>query len=168
MKAIIYAGIGLFSVATVYGVTDFYQTQKSGTITNLYNEEEVEEPVVKSTKTLTEKDIAVKNVEEPTTEQKNTTQKTAKKKVKKIKAERTIRLEEYSRGRIEEPILPEKAESVVEELKPVAIAAPKLISTEKKFQKKNERRKIDLKKFSRAPLKVKKSLPAKEAALYEM
>ena len=42
MKAIIYAGLGLFSVATVYGVVDYYNSQKKGTLDNLYKEPEEE------------------------------------------------------------------------------------------------------------------------------
>lgn len=38
MKTIIYAGIGLFTVATIYGATDFYQSNKKGVLINLYNE----------------------------------------------------------------------------------------------------------------------------------
>lgn len=38
MKAIIYAGISLFSVASVYGVADYYQSEKRGTLKNLYKE----------------------------------------------------------------------------------------------------------------------------------
>ena len=41
MKAIIYAGISLFSVATVYGVVDYYSSQKRGTLDKLYKEEDV-------------------------------------------------------------------------------------------------------------------------------
>lgn len=38
MKTIIYAGIGLFTVATIYGATDFYQSNKKGVLINLYSE----------------------------------------------------------------------------------------------------------------------------------
>ena len=34
MKAIIYAGIGLFSIASVYGVADYYNSKKTGNLKN--------------------------------------------------------------------------------------------------------------------------------------
>ena len=112
MKAIIYAGIGLFSVATVYGVVDYYNTQKKGTMDKLYKEPEevviTDEPQVTTTivpanliKTNTVKTVADSKV---------------KKKLKKLR--RTIRLEDFSRGRIEEPLIKEiVAQPVKEEVK---------------------------------------------------
>ena len=47
MKAIIYAGIGLFSIASVYGVADYYKSKKNGELKKLYVEEKV--PVVPPT-----------------------------------------------------------------------------------------------------------------------
>ena len=35
MKAIIYAGIGLFSIASVYGVADYYNSKKNGELKKL-------------------------------------------------------------------------------------------------------------------------------------
>jgi len=107
MKAIIYAGIGLFSVASVYGVVDYYSTQKKGTLDRLYKEPQevvvTETPVVvdnpapvNATKTNVVNTVAVSKV------------------VKKIKRQkRTIRLDDFSRSRIPDPV-------VMEPEKPVA------------------------------------------------
>jgi len=97
MKAIIYAGIGLFSVATVYGVVDYYSTQKKGTLDQLYKEPQ-EEVVVTETPTVTTKELPVN-----TTEIKTVKTVAVSKVTKKIRrAKRTIRLDDFSRGRIEE------------------------------------------------------------------
>ena len=102
MKAIIYAGIGLFSIATVYGVVDYYNTQKKGTMDKLYKEPE--EAVVTDEPQVTTK-VVPANLTEINTVRTVAVSKVAKK-LKKHK--RTIRLEDFSRGRIEEPIVIEK------------------------------------------------------------
>ncbi len=157
MKAIIYAGIGLFSVATVYGLADYYSSQKKGTLDNLYKEEEAgnepERPAV-NTAVITKKDLE-SNLSSTKVAALTPAVKT-KKKLKQPK--RTIRLEDFSRGRIIEPIpaemkLPEikKEEPVkAEEIKPkqempaVDIKTAEVIKPE---------RRISLDMFSRAPLK---------------
>ena len=107
MKAIIYAGIGLFSVATVYGVADYYSTQKKGVLDNLYKEQE--EMPIETEKTALNTTTLPVNVKEVKTENSTAVIKTNKK-LKKLK--RTIRLEEFSRGKIEEPIMPEPVKKV--------------------------------------------------------
>lgn len=103
MKAIIYAGIGLFSVASVYGVADYYSSKKNGELKKLYVEEKLPPP----TTTVEEKTvevIPVKNVENTPTETKVVKAKTkSPKKVRKVK--KTIRFENFSRGRIKEPMV---------------------------------------------------------------
>jgi len=103
MKAIIYAGIGLFSVASVYGVADYYSSKKSGELKKLYVEEKVSPPApVVEEKTV--EVIPVKNIETTATETKVVKAKVkSPKKVKKIK--KTIRFENFSRGRIKEPVV---------------------------------------------------------------
>ena len=103
MKAIIYAGIGLFSIASVYGVADYYSSNKNGELKKLYVEEKVPVavPVVEE---KTVELIPVKNVETTSTETKPVTTKVkSTKKVKKVK--KTIRFENFSRGRIKEPVV---------------------------------------------------------------
>ncbi len=38
MKVIIYAGIGLFSTASIFGVADYYHSENKGELKNLYTE----------------------------------------------------------------------------------------------------------------------------------
>ncbi len=102
MKAIIYAGIGLFSVATVYGVADYYSSKKNGELKKLYVEEKLPIPVP-AVEEKTVEIIPVKNVETTPAETKVVTKAKAGKKVKKAK--KTIRFENFSRGRIKEPIV---------------------------------------------------------------
>lgn len=105
MKAIIYAGIGLFSIASVYGIADYYSSNKKGELKKLYAEEEkIPAPVPVEQ----EKTVEVVPVKEITaSEVKVAKAKTkAPKKVKKVK--RTIRFEDFSRARIPEKIVEEK------------------------------------------------------------
>jgi len=64
MKAIIYAGIGLFSAASIYGLTDYYHSEEKGTLKNLYKEA----PVSKQTKAAelpAQRDIDLKDYSRP-------------------------------------------------------------------------------------------------------
>jgi len=162
MKAIIYAGIGLFSVASVYGVVDYYQSQKKGTLNQLYKEDEVQE--VPAISPAEEVAVPVKNTESVVAgkpEEKNTA-----KAIKKIRVpRRTIRMEDFSRGKIEAPVeisvplLPEKEPvEKKEEIKPVEL------KIETPVVKKEPSRKLSLDLFSRAPLRpriVKEKLEKK-------
>lgn len=164
MKAIIYAGIGLFSVATVYGVVDYYSSQKKGTLDKLYKEPE---EVVVPDQPLATKVVPV-NFKATNTVSTVAVSKVGK---KTKKQKRTIRLDEFSRGRIEEPVVLEntvwtdpvqeegkKTEAVTTtEVKAETIAQPAVI-------KKDMPRKISLDDFSRAPLRkpVKKVEVAKK------
>ncbi|UEG50440.1 hypothetical protein LK994_02985 [Ferruginibacter lapsinanis] len=65
MKAIIYAGISLFSVASVYGVADYYQTEKKGTLKNLYKETEPS-TLKNAERTITTEEYSRGKIEEPT------------------------------------------------------------------------------------------------------
>ncbi len=110
MKAIIYAGIGLFSVASVYGVADYYSSKKSGELKKLYVEEKLPPPAPAMEEKTVEV-IPVKNVETTPAETKVVKAKVkSPKKVKKVK--KTIRFENFSRGRIKEPVVME--EKIVE------------------------------------------------------
>jgi hypothetical protein len=103
MKAIIYAGIGLFSVASVYGVADYYNSKKSGELKKLYVEEKVP-VVVPAEEEKTVEVIPVKNVEATNAETKAVTAKVnSPKKVKKI--EKKLRFENFSRARIPEHVI---------------------------------------------------------------
>ena len=118
MKAIIYAGIGLFSAASIYGVADYYQSEEKGVLKNLYKDV----PAIKETKAA----------ETP--------------------AERDIKMEDYSRAKIEEPV----------ELKQNATAINNLRAVKKMNEpvfkmtvSKRKLRKIKLSDFSRSALIVR-------------
>lgn len=154
MKTIIYAGITLFSVATVYGVADYYSSKQKGTLDKLYVEEE--KPVVypkaeeKVTLAIPAKEITTIKLDDKAVEL--TSDKKSKKKKKEIK------FENFSRARIPEEVLVEKVTEVPakkqEEIKPEkAEAAPvQTVATE---------RKLSLDMYSRAPLK-KLKIPVKK------
>ena len=93
MKAIIYAGIGLFSIASVYGVADYYKKKKNGELKKLYVEEKV--PVVPPTEEeKTVEVIPVKNGETTAAETKVVTAKVkSPKKVRKV--EKKLRFENF-------------------------------------------------------------------------
>jgi len=103
MKAIIYAGIGLFSIASLYGVADYYNSKKNGELKKLYVEEKV--PVVAPVaEEKTAKTTLVKNEESSPAETKVVTAKAkSPKKIKKF--EKTLRFENFSRARIPEPLV---------------------------------------------------------------
>lgn len=152
MKAIIYAGIGLFAAASVYGAADLYNSQQKGTLSKLYKDEATDKgDIIKEN--VTSVVIPVKNTEVNAPEVKmNTAQTKATKKIKTPR--RTIRMEDFSRSRIvqepqvevEKPLevitatTPQKEEMVTVINKPVTI-------------KKETQRKINLDMFSRAPLR---------------
>ena len=160
MKAIIYAGISLFSVATVYGVVDYYSSQKRGTLDKLYKEEDV--PAAPEIKKEITTVIPVKNVEVLSTN--NKTMNIATKAAKKLKAKRTMRLEDFSRGRIDE-VLPVEKVKLVEPIieKPTVKELDKLPVSinEAVITKKEPERKLSLEMFSRAPLKKTPKLAKK-------
>jgi hypothetical protein len=117
MKAIIYAGIGLFSAATVYGVVDYYGTKKTGMLDKMYKEEEIVLPAKEETMSTVE--LPVKN--EPV---KATVVKTKIATTKNSKAKRTypfkatvreVKFSDFSRGRI----IPKKVAEDTKILKPV-------------------------------------------------
>ncbi len=150
MKAIIYAGIGLFSVATVYGLADYYSSQKKGTLKKLYVEEKPITPVVEE-KTSTV--LPPKFAEQVSTGNETVIAKVKATKKLKRSANKKIKMEDFSRARI--------PEQVVEELEFVPIEKPAEVKPEKPIVKPAEKiepvevveEKITLDKFSRAPLK---------------
>lgn len=155
MKAIIYAGIGLFSVATVYGLADYYSSQKKGALDKLYLEEETAPVIVpeeKTTVTLPEKMEMVKAAEVKTVAKKTTPAK------KQKLAKRKINMEDFSRGRIPDRIvevkLPEEPLKKIEVMEPAKPENPPVGKIEVKEEP--VERKISLDMYSRAPLKKMK------------
>ncbi|MEO6252490.1 MAG: hypothetical protein ABIO79_04260 [Ferruginibacter sp.] len=152
MKAIIYAGIGLFSVATVYGVADFYSSKKKGTLDKLYVEEEI--PTTPKVEEKTTGVIPVKNTGTEAVE--NTVIAVKAKSAKKVRNHlKTIKMEDFSRARIPEPAVAEDLKLDPVKIEEVEVVPVKLtVKPEEKVEVKTEPvRKISLDKFSRAPLK---------------
>lgn len=158
MKAIIYAGIGLFSVATVYGIADYYNTQKKGTLDKLYREEE---PVKIPEKTFVPPALSpVNNTVAVNPKDQQLVLNSISKKIRSGRIpKRTIRLNEFSRGRIEEAIVIDPQPVVP--VAPVKVEEPKLIEpVAKPAQAIKPDRKISLAMFSRAPLRVREKTEA--------
>ena len=113
MKAIIYAGIALFSAASVYGVVDYYNSKNNGTLDKIYTEETPAIVAEKEPLAITPLSISPE-INKDETPVKATAAKTNKKKVKKSKVFiRDLKFSNFSRGRI----IPSK---VMEEEKTVA------------------------------------------------
>lgn len=156
MKAIIYAGIGLFSAATVYGVADYYNSRKKGELDKLYAEKEAAPAPPTAEKTTAT--LPVNYVEPGDAEAKSVIANV--KPVKKYKeSKRKIKMEDFSRARIPEEMVQD--DKVKEEpLKKDALIKTEAKTPEQagkgKVEEEEEEvmeRKISLEKFSRAPLK---------------
>lgn len=117
MKAIIYAGIGLFSAATVYGVVDYYGTKKNGTLDKMYKEEETVLPVKEETINTVELPVKNEPAKAAVAETKMATTKNSKaKRTFPYKAKvREVKFSDFSRGRI----LPKKVAEDTKILEPV-------------------------------------------------
>ncbi len=131
MKAIIYAGIGLFSFATIYGMADYYKAERTGTIERLYKEDNHL--------------ISNEGIREKTS--------TKEKSLKPV-----IELEDFSRGKIESENAPliettgfKAGKGSLTNVKMKTIAG-KSKKTAAKHSKSS--RKIHLKMFSRAALET--------------
>lgn len=111
MKAIIYAGIGLFSAATVYGVADYYSTKKNGTLDKMYKEESTTLLEKEKTSTVPLPSAELKNEAIAVNDKSTITKSNAAKKVKKLKKPvPKIKFSDFSRGRlipVEESKLPD-------------------------------------------------------------
>ena len=152
MKAIIYAGIGLFAAASVYGAADLYNSQQKGTLSKLYKDEATDKGDILK-ENVTSVVIPVKNTEVNATEAKmNTAQTKATKKIRPPK--RTIRMEDFSRSRIvqEPPIEVEKPLEVIAETTPQKEETATVINKPVTVKRETQR-KINLDMFSRAPLR---------------
>lgn len=112
MKAIIYAGIGIFSAASIYGVVDYYNTNSKGVLDKMYQDE--------VSLVIPQKEIAVitaipanvqTEVKATEANKKGAVVKSNKKKLKSSKNFiRDFKFSNFSRGRI----MPKE---VVEEIK---------------------------------------------------
>ena len=151
MKALIYAGIGLFSVASVYGIADYYQSQKKGTLSSLYKEDDEPVEVKKTTADITTIPVSTTNNKEVNLPTNNT--KTVKVN-KTVNARKRISLDDFSRGRILDPV---KIETVLEEIpKELIEIKPEVVKPVKAVEEKLSEasgRTLSLEMFSRAPLK---------------
>jgi hypothetical protein len=111
MKAIIYAGISLFSAATVYGVADYYGTKKNGVLDKMYKEESTTVAEKEKTSIVPLSPPELKNETIAVSGKSTITKSNTAKKVKKFKKPVfKIKLSDFSRGRlvpIEELKLPD-------------------------------------------------------------
>lgn len=151
MKAIIYAGIGLFSAASVYGIVDYYNDSHKGKLKDLYREEEIAD----KPQTENRQNIAELNNKAIPSEKRPATTVLQKKKTKKNTVKK-INLDDFSRGKI---MPPEIIEAPV--VRPIPEVLAKAVAFPEKKEEvpvSEERRKISLENFSRAPLKYKKNL----------
>ncbi len=153
MKTIIYAGIGLFAAASIYGAADYFRSAKKGTLKALYQEEQTVESAavstaVKTTTTASTADLKTDNKNSGT--EANAAEKTITKANTKVKAKRPkrIRMEDFSRGRIEEElIMPVEEEKAAPEVKPSPVEKKDEVMVDEKPVKKSL-----MEGFSRAPL----------------
>lgn len=113
MKAIIYAGIGLFSAASVYGVVDYYNSKSNGTLDKIYKEEA---PAIVAEKEIKPNTVTIlaNAAKKDEVIAKKTAGTTSKKKSKKPKAfVRDFKFSNFSRGRILPPKVIEEEKTVV-------------------------------------------------------
>jgi hypothetical protein len=117
MKAIIYAGIGLFSAATVYGVVDYYGTKKTGMLDKMYKEEEIVLPAKEETMSTVELPVKNETVKATVVKTKIATTKASKtKRTFPFKTKvREVKFSDFSRGRI----VPKKVAEDTKTVKPV-------------------------------------------------
>jgi hypothetical protein len=117
MKVIIYAGVGLFSAATVFGVVDYYGTKKAGTLDKMYKEEEPVLPVKEETMNTLELPVKNEPVKATAAKTKIATTKTSNTKRNfPFKARvREVKFSDFSRGKI----LPKKVAEDTKTLEPV-------------------------------------------------
>lgn len=157
MKAVIYGGIILFSAASVYGITDYYQASKKGTLDKIYKEEA---PASESKAVVT----APTETKEPAIAANSNTQQAAvkaspRKKNKEIF--RTISLDKFSRARMPEPEVELQAAPEPEKKEAVSVS-PAPAPAEKAEIKTEDKPVISAEMFSRAPLKKTTVKKAKE------
>jgi hypothetical protein len=154
MKTIIYTGIGLIIIASAFGMADYYKAKKSGEYARLYHDEpdqpdtviEKQDPVI-----LPDTSAVPNNVPVVTPRD-----------IRRI-VHRTIRMEDYSRGKIREPRV-RRVEVVAPVLTPVdstvvTTVVKQAIVTNPEVQKVIEDEdppSINLSEFSRAPLREPK------------
>lgn len=108
MKAIIYAGIGLFCAASVYGLADYYGSSKNGSIKKMY----VEDTPAPAPEAVTAiKPDPVKTESAIPAELKVS----GKKKLAAKKAPKKIQLKDFSRARIPDQQIEEMKKALPEE-----------------------------------------------------
>jgi hypothetical protein len=172
MKAIAIVGAVLMTSASIYGITDYVQTDKKGALKAMYQDEAAaaNAPVPVTTtalKTTVTKDVV----------KKETTKPTEKKKVlRKQRAKKSLDLKEFSRGRIIDEIPPEVLEKVpatkaatkdnstpaVVPATVPAVPAPVTPAVKENAEpvKATTVKRLDLSKFSRAA-PIRKPMPVK-------
>ena len=168
MKLIIYAGIGLFSAASIYGVADYFVSSKNGIINKLYKEEGTLEskPLVVN-KTLNQEIPVDQETGINKVAAKRTVLKEQRTKIPKFNGLLNVKLDNFSRGKIDWKPLMDSVKPFMEiNINTIPEENVKAVEEKTKIEKaepdKLEIRKLDLSKFSRAPLRIKKAKPGTE------
>jgi len=145
MKTIIFMGIGLIAIASAFGINDYYKAKKNGEFTKLYRD--VPDTVVEKVGSVP---IVIPGSGAPAAANDKTDPVVSK--MIKENRRRSLRLQDYSRGRIPEPS--------IEEFTPIDSAATKVeqpVKPEEKIEtEETAPRRISLNQFSRAPLRVRR------------
>jgi len=153
MKRIIYTAVALILCASVFGIADYYNAEKQGTLVQ-YTDEEPEDVVV-SEKKEPQAPVIKEPVLSATTKKESTKQATPEKKIKKQKSESAHYTEP-----VPNVVLTEKTtDQALEKVDPVTILESKTTLDTADTVVKEEKevtRKISMEMFSRAPIRTKK------------
>jgi len=149
MKAIIYTGIGLISAAAVYGMADYYGSNRNGSLKALYHEHVIPETPVQplysgsvAQLSLMDEDEIAEAVPVSSTEKKIVKKKRPAPRFEDFSRTALVPEEEVITIVAPEPVIhqPELTASEIKEKEAEAVPAPVVV----------EEKKIDLRMFSRA------------------
>ena len=145
MKLYLIAGGLLLTAASVYGVTDYVQTKNKKEFKELYREVPVTQVKEISVKDIQEEDFSRGKIEAPhPVKEVAAVSKVSAKDSKKKKSKTSL----YSNASVKEEITLVEAEAPKE-----TVTEPQAPVIKTSTEKKSLKRKISMKKFSRAPLK---------------
>lgn len=145
MKMYLVAGGLLLTAASVYGVTDYVQTKNNKAFKELYREVPVTQVKEISVKDIKEEDFSRGKIEAPPpVKEVAVVPKVSAKNSTKKKTKTSV----YAAASVKEEIAPVEIEATTEKL-----TEPKKPVIKATTENKTLKRKISMKKFSRAPLK---------------
>ena len=112
MKSILYVAATLMIGASIYGFVDYSKTSRHKEFKTMYNQPEIQQPVVPVEKKVTE--VTTPETESKKEQAEITTEQPVPQPVKKIKKERTINYKSFSRAPLREKtemiVIPETKE----------------------------------------------------------